>query len=135
MIRLSVGLTFVSMIAIASAAACGGGDDTTPGVSITGTVTYAGSQDGSLTVGLFELCPPVAPPFKMIMTKIENPVFPQPYEIKGITDSGDFYVAATYDIGKNNPTMPGQEDLIDCSTKFTLTAEQGAVADVVLQDK
>ena len=134
MTRMTVGLLVVSGISIVLASACGGGDNTTTGVSITGTVTYAGNQDGSLTVGLFKICPPITFPFKMIMTKIETPVFPQQYEIEGLTDTGEFYVAATYDVGKNNPTIPGAEDLIDCSAKFTLTAEQGAVADVVLHD-
>jgi hypothetical protein len=108
---------------------------TVPAGKIIGTISYAGTQTGSLVVGLYQSCPPLGPPYNMIAATFTDPVFPQDFELKDITDTGKFRVVAIYDIGKNNPMSPGAEDLVECSSEFELTATEGAKIDVTLVDK
>lgn len=73
----------------------GGGGSTAPGPpTLHGIIDYAGDVDGVLQIAVFETFPPRGAP--LARTLIENPVFPQAYEINGIPP-GRYYVLAIVD--------------------------------------
>lgn len=122
--------------ATASGGAAGAGGDTStvPGKTIRGTVSYAGSQQGSLSVGLYTQCPPAGPPVDLKIQKFAAPAFPQAYELTGVK-AGSYYTIAVLDIGSNNPMMPGDEDLMNCSEQVSVSDAEGAAADITVLDK
>lgn len=102
---------------------CGGDDDTSmttdAGVDaavssrgvIRGRVTYDGpGTTGRLTVGIWTTPSPTGPPFEFFAQT--DPTFPLDYEITGVP-AGTYYFGIVYDIGANNPTIPGPEDPVE----------------------
>jgi len=110
-----------------------GDTDVIPAGTIQGTVTYEGSETGSLTVGIFTDCPPAGPPAGMVYQQIAEPSFPQNYELTGAS-AGDYYVVAILDVAPASPMTPGPEDKMSCSDQFTLGTDSGASVDVTLTD-
>ena len=75
--------------------------------SVRGTVSYAGAGTGRLTVGIWPSTPPAGPPVDFFAAT--DPSFPIAYEITGLP-AGTYYLGIVYDLGANNPTIPGAED-------------------------
>ncbi|MCC6215239.1 MAG: hypothetical protein IT376_10240 [Polyangiaceae bacterium] len=118
----------------ASGASGGGGaagSGAVPGGAVHGTVAYAGAETGALVVGVYTACPPAGPPVNLNMKRYDTPAFPQAYELTNV-DPGSYYIVAVLDVGSNNPTMPGPEDLQACSGQVTVSASAGATADITL---
>lgn len=90
----------------------GGGTDSGATMStrgaVSGTVTYEGSGGaGRLTIGVWPSTPPAGPPTEFFAA--DDPTFPLEYELSGLS-AGTYYLGVVYDIGSNNPTIPGAED-------------------------
>ena len=111
-----------------------GGMSGIPGNSVQGTVDYAGSQMGTLIVGLYDTCPPMGPPAQLKVQSIDMPVFPQAFSLENIK-AGSYYIAAVLDIGNDNPTQPGPEDLLACSAQVEITDAAGAETTITLEDQ
>ncbi|UJR81955.1 hypothetical protein [Sandaracinus amylolyticus] len=87
-----------------------GGDDARPTSTrgtITGTILYAGSGAGRLTVGVWPQTPPAGPPSEIFVR--DDPTFPIDYELTGL-GVGTYYLGVVLDLGSNHPTIPGAED-------------------------
>lgn len=110
-----------------------GGTGGIPGKTIQGTVDYEGSQTGTLIVGVYDQCPPAGPPVQLKVQTFDTPMFPQAFSLGGI-NAGSYYIAAVLDIGNNNPTQPGPEDLLACSAQVEITDSAGAETTVLLED-
>ncbi|MBX3246000.1 MAG: hypothetical protein KF901_02320 [Myxococcales bacterium] len=79
--------------------------------AVRGTVSYARADtSGRLTVGVWTTPSPVGPPYEFFAQT--NPTFPLDYEITGLPP-GTYYLGIVYDIGANNPTIPGPEDPVE----------------------
>ena len=74
------------------------------------TVNYAGTQTGTLSVAALTMFPPMGPPVAFQSVKV--PVFPAKITLIGLEAPKDYYLLAVLDIGNNNPTNPGPEDLV-----------------------
>lgn len=111
----------------------GGSGGGAAGNFITGEVSYAGSQQGTLIVGVYESCPPMGPPVQLKIQQFTAPVFPQAFELSNIK-AGTYQIAAVLDVGSDNPTMPGPEDLLACSEPVEITDAAGASLAITLED-
>lgn len=107
------------------------GAGSVPGGAIRGSVSYSGAETGALVVGVYTACPPAGPPVNLNMKRFDTPAFPQSYELTSV-DPGSYYVVGVLDVGSNDPTMPGPEDKQACSDRVTVTAAEGATADVAI---
>lgn len=114
-----------------SGAGGSGGSSAVPAGTIRGTVAYSGTETGSLAVGVYTACPPAGPPVNLNTRRIAEPTFPQAFELTSV-DPGSYYIVAVLDVGSNNPTIPGPEDLQACSPQVTVTAEAGASTEITL---
>ncbi|MCB9601242.1 MAG: hypothetical protein H6721_15590 [Sandaracinus sp.] len=85
----------------------GGSDAGADDGTFTGTVTYDGTGTGLLTVGVFDSTPPRGAPIRFFV--VNEPTFPLEYTITGVLP-GTYYLGAIFDVGGNNPTIPGSED-------------------------
>lgn len=102
--------------------------------SITGEVTYAGSADGSLLVGIFDWddahpSMPMGPPLEF--EPFDTPAFPQPYELRSIRP-GAYFVGAVLDVGRDSPTIPGPEDVFVYGERIELVAGEAREIDLAL---
>lgn len=116
-----------------------GGNDSDTGsmrATISGQVLYAGDADGSLLVGVFpwdEENPsmPMGPPSDFVPA--DEPSFPFDYELSGLRP-GSYFVGAVLDVGRDDPTIPGEEDLEHYSGRIDLEAGDSTVVDLELMD-
>ncbi len=104
--------------------------------TVRGDVTYGGSADGSLLVGIFdwdEAHPsmPMGPPLEFVA--VDAPSFPEPYELRAIRP-GAYFVGAVLDVGRDSPTLPGPEDLQVYGDRFELVAGEERVIELALRD-
>ena len=90
----------------------GGGDPTA--ASIVGEVTYDGSSTGSLMIALYPGMIPGGPP--AFMKALGTASFPHSYELTDVP-AGTWYVFAVFDVGADNPTVPGPEDFMVAATE------------------
>ncbi|MCB9596137.1 MAG: hypothetical protein H6719_25670 [Sandaracinaceae bacterium] len=102
--------------------------------SIQGEVTYSGSADGSLLIGVFpwdEAHPsqPMGPPADFV--PVDTPTWPQPFELRSIRP-GAYFVGAVLDVGRDSPTIPGAEDLAVYGDRLELVAGDDLVIDLAL---
>lgn len=79
-----------------------------PGNTVLGRVDYQGDEDGRLTIALFEQLPVSGPPIHF--TRIAIPSFPQEFAIYDV-ETGEYEVLVVLDLGPENPTVPGLEDV------------------------
>lgn len=113
----------------------GGGaeDDGGEAAQIEVTVNYDGAQTGNLTIAAFSMWPPAGPP-SAFEGPTAMPTFPATAGLSGLA-AGDYTVVAILDIGGDNPTTPGEEDLQATSE---ITIEDGGdpiVVDLTLMDQ
>lgn len=47
-------------------------------------------------------------------------------------EPGSYYIVAVLDVGSNNPTIPGPEDLQGCSPEVVVGAQAGASTEITL---
>lgn len=104
------------------ASACDGGaatsgdagrDAAATRASVVGEVRYVGDADGSLLVGAWPWDPaapsmPAGPPSELVV--INEPTFPVQFELDRLRP-GSYFVGAVLDVGRDDPTLPGDEDL------------------------
>lgn len=132
--RTPLAVALVCAIVLALFAGCAAEDDPdeVPGPNtIQGVVLYEGSLDGSLIVGAFTSFPPQAGPVSFV--SFPTPTFPAEYELTYVP-AGDYYVIATLDVGRDDPTAPGDEDIMAASVLVSVSDAEGAVADVDLAE-
>jgi|GEM_PF-4911786 len=103
-----------------------------PGNTVTGEVMYTGSQSGNLVFGLYTSLPPMGPP--VAFSSIEAPEFPAEFTLSDV-DEGTYQLLTVFDVGGDNPTLPGDEDLQVASEPFEVTAELGAWVDVEITEE
>ena len=98
------------------------------------TVNYAGVQTGTLSVAAITMFPPMGPPVAFQTIKV--PTFPAKLTLIGLEAPKDYYLVAVLDIGNNNPTNPGPEDLV-AITMPAVKVNAGAAnkLDLTLKDK
>lgn len=137
--------TWLSMLALWLAACDGGAANPDAGppdagggtrAAVVGEVRYEGDADGSLLVGVFpwdEAHPsqPTGPPVDFV--PVDAPGFPFPYEIGGIRP-GSYFVGAVLDVGRDDPTIPGEEDLEAYTGRLELAPGDRIEVDLVLED-
>jgi len=104
--------------------------------SVVGEVTYDGAADGALLVGVFpwdEANPsqPMGPPSEFVPA--DDPSFPFGYELTRIRP-GAYFVGAVLDVGRDSPTIPGEEDLEVYTDRIDLEAGQRITIDLSLAD-
>lgn len=104
-----------------------------PGSTIRGSVTYTGTLSGGLNVGVYLSCPPAGPPVGGNNELVPQPNFPRGFEFTGV-QPGSYSAVAILDVGNNNPTFPGQEDILSCSSTVEVSDAEGAVADIDLDN-
>ncbi len=101
------------------------------------TVNYMGmvmvTDKDALNVAAFEAGKPMGIP-PAFFTQM-NPMFP----VKGTLNDlepGSYNIIAVLDIGGNNPSMPGPEDLVGLtSMPVEVTGSAGQTADITIMDK
>lgn len=76
------------ILAAALAFSCGSEEEETTG-KIIGTISYAGTNQGTLGIAAFASLPPMSAPDGMAL--VTDPVFPQVYEIENLLP-GSYYV-------------------------------------------
>lgn len=104
--------------------------------SVVGEVSYDGAADGSLLVGVFDWdeanpSQPMGPPSDFVPS--DDPSFPFGYELTRIRP-GSYFVGAVFDVGRDSPTIPGDEDLEIYTDRIDLEAGQTLTIDLVLAD-
>lgn len=111
---------------------CGDDEGDTLG-KIKGTVYYDGNDDGALKIAAHTSVPPKGAP--MGYTTVDEPVFPQAYEITDLP-GGTYYMFATIDVGGNNPIQYGDEDPISGFSDAVVVAAEDTVEgiDLTVQD-
>jgi hypothetical protein len=117
------------------AAGCGEGDTGSKviGGTVTGEVSYSGSEKGELIVAAFLEWPTLWAPEMFV--KIPSPSYPQAYKLEGL-DPGDYYIFAFIDAAPVSPTIPGDEDIKSEPTQSThVTDTEPGVADITLPAK
>lgn len=72
-------------------------------------VTYEGMETGLLNVVALTSWPPAGPP--VAAASEMDPAFPWSGTLNDL-EAGEWYVAAVLDVGADNPTVPGPEDLV-----------------------
>lgn len=72
------------------------------------TVIYDGAAMGTLNVVAITSFPPVGPP--LAVASEMDPAYPWVGTLMGL-EPGEYYIAAVLDVGNDNPTLPGPEDL------------------------
>jgi hypothetical protein len=98
------------------------------------TVTYAGTQMGTLSIAAVTSFPPNGPP--VAAQSFDMPVYPQSGKLIGIEVGKPVYVLAVLDIGNNNPQSPGPEDLVAITMPpVDLVANGEVQVDLTLMDK
>jgi hypothetical protein len=127
-------------IFLALAVGCGDGDgdaggpdaaSATPANTVAGTVAYGGGQDGALIIGVFTEFPPMSGP--VAFHTEPQPTWPFSFELPSV-DPGTYHVVATLDVGRDNPTSPGPEDLQAASMPVTVSDSAGAWVELTLVD-
>jgi len=93
------------------------------------TINYAGAKDGSLVIGLFKFFPGPPSAFKTI----DKPQFPQEIVIQA--KPGKYTLVTSLDVGRNNPTMPGNEDLQTKTNGVQVTESKTPEVKITLNDK
>jgi hypothetical protein len=128
----------ISLLLLLAVSGCGGGaedaaeDAGTPPSrgTVTGVVTYTGTQQGDLIVAAFTSWPTAWAPEMFV--KVPSPSFPQAYTLEGL-DEGDYYIFAFVDVPPVSPTIPGTEDVRSTPTATVhVSAAAPATADVAL---
>lgn len=104
--------------------------------TVVGEVTYDGAADGSLLVGVFDWddanpSQPLGPPADFVPS--DDPSFPFGYELTRIRP-GSYFVGAVLDVGRDSPTIPGEEDLEIYTERIDLEAGQTITIDLALAD-
>ncbi|MFS8065040.1 MAG: hypothetical protein ACMG6S_01585 [Byssovorax sp.] len=98
------------------------------------TVNYAGAQTGTLSVAAITSFPPMGPP--VAFQSIKMPMFSQKVTLIGLEAPKDYYIVAVLDIGNNNPTNPGPEDLVAITMPAVkVVADKAIAVDLTLKDK
>ena len=98
------------------------------------TVNYAGAQTGTLSVAAITMFPPMGPP--VAFQTMKTPTFPAKLTLIGLEAPKDYYIVAVLDIGNNNPTTPGPEDLVAITMPAVkINADQANKLDITLKDK
>lgn len=105
--------------------------------TVSGRVTYEGTEDGSILVGIFdwdEASPsmPMGPPLEFVPAN--DPTFPFEYELRGLRPGG-YFVGAVLDVGRDNPTIPGEEDLEVYTGRIDLAPGDALTVDLELLDE
>jgi hypothetical protein len=133
------GSTWLGMV-LALAAGCGDGEGDPAGPdaagipaanTVAGTVDYRGAEDGALIIGVFTEFPPMSGP--VAFHTEPQPSWPVTFELPSI-DPGTYYLVATLDVGRDNPTSPGPEDLQAASEPITISDSAGAWVELTLVD-
>jgi hypothetical protein len=101
------------------------------------TVNYMGmvmvTDMDSLNVAAFEVGKPMGIPPAFFTQK--NPMFPAKGTLAGL-EPGSYTIFAVLDIGSNNPSMPGPEDLVATSSMpVEVKGGDAPAADVTIMDK
>jgi len=124
-------LAALALPACGSAAATGDAGAPPPaGGTVTGVVSYSGTQQGDLIVAAFIEWPTNWAPEMFV--KVPSPSFPQAYALDGL-DPGDYYIFAFIDVAPVSPTMPGLEDVKSTPTESVHVSDtEPATADVTL---
>ena len=91
---------------------------------VTGTVDYDGESTGNLLVGLFTSDPPMGPP--VAFTTIESVTWPATFTFTVGDEGGDHNVVAIFDVGADNPAIPGPEDLMGSYAQNPIMLDAGA---------
>jgi hypothetical protein len=98
------------------------------------TVNYAGAQTGTLSVAAITSFPPMGPP--VAFQSIKMPMFSQKVTLIGLEAPKDYYIVAVLDIGNNNPTNPGPEDLVAITMPAVkVVADKATAVELTLKDK
>lgn len=98
------------------------------------TVNYAGVQTGTLSVAAITSFPPMGPP--VAFQSIKMPMFSQKVTLIGLEAPKDYYIVAVLDIGNNNPTNPGPEDLVAITMPAVkVVADKATAVELTLKDK
>jgi hypothetical protein len=113
-----------------------GGSTAEPG-DIDVTVNYTGmvmvTDQDSLNVAAFEAGKPMGAPPAFFTQK--NPMFPAKGKLAGLKP-GMYTLFAVLDIGSNNPSAPGMEDLVGTtSTPVEIKGGDVVMEDVTIMDK
>lgn len=123
--------------ALASLVACGNDDggsdavDAAPATGIQGTVTYAGTAQGSLMLAAFTSFPPAGAPAGLAQET--SPTFPATLVIDDLAP-GTVHLLAMLDVDPASPTQPGPEDLTAWQMNVAVTAGGLAPVALTLQD-
>lgn len=104
---------------------------------VTGTVTYEGSVDGSLLVGLWPWddanpSEPMGPPTDFAMESM--PAFPQSYDLSRVRP-GSYFIGAVIDVGRDSPTLPGPEDIRSYGDRLDIAAGDALTIDLSLPNE
>jgi hypothetical protein len=102
------------------------------GNTVAGRITYSGAQVGNIVIGLYQSLPPTGPP--QAFSSINDPTFPADFELTDV-DAGTYQLMVVFDVGGNNPMMPGDEDIQVPSEPITITDEVGVWLDVAIEDQ
>lgn len=114
-----------------SGAATTGGEASGEG-DVVVTVAYDGALEGTMTVALFETCPPAGPPGAFVQEP--EPAFPHTVELTTALVAGDMPCVIAYiDTGAPSPTSPGKEDPTGEVT-FEIAAGEATAVDLSLED-
>lgn len=84
----------IPLFALVASCVPGTGSPGSSSESVSGVIEYEGDTQGPLRVGAFTSFPPVGPPVAEVA--IEQPIFPQAYEIRGLPP-GRYFVLAMID--------------------------------------
>lgn len=96
-------------------------------VRVTGGSATAAAK-APLIVGLYQSCPPVGPPYDLVFSRVDAPVFPAVVELTSVRP-GTYHVFAYVGAGK----QPAPADPQVCSPgDATLTTSAGAELEVAL---
>lgn len=87
-------LILIPLLALGVSCIPGTGSPGSSSESVSGVIAFEGEARGPLRVGAFSSFPPVGPPIAEVA--IEQPVFPQAYEIRGLPP-GRYFILAMID--------------------------------------
>ncbi len=100
---------------------------------ISGKVTYAGTNMGTLKFALYDQMPgPTTPPKYYMFPTVDNPTFPYAYTLDNVVP-GAYWVVSILDVPPASPAIPGPEDAVGTSMgQVTVTAGGTGMIDVAL---
>ncbi len=90
---------------------------------------HATGVAGPLTVALFEDLPISGAPVAYL--RINEPLYPQRFEIHDV-QPGLYELMVVIDVGANNPTIPGSEDVQVEAGQIQISDDNGVWVDVVV---